>query len=69
MHGSNNDCAAVGLGPMGSGCMFINRGDGWGQMAGGPAQDLHRGPMLLCNTMGWPKAGKRLFKQPSSAGH
>ena len=32
--------------------MFINRGDGWGQMAGGPAQDLHRGPMLLCNTMG-----------------
>ena len=34
VHGSSNDCAAVGLGPMGSRCMFIMR-RGWVGADGG----------------------------------
>ena len=44
VRGSNNDCAAVGLGPMGSGCMFIVHG-GWVRAdGGGPSARLARGP-------------------------
>ena len=49
VRGSSNDCAAVGLGPKGRGCMFIVRG-GWVRVDGG-------GPSTRLAP--WPSATKR----------